>query len=294
MDLDESVASNMQDAQSHADTAGLIVGRLRSPLASLLDEECSHVVMRRTRELYYLLNKFLAMEELGFMRSVFGERWYQNLYLHDIEFSHDTSSYLEQRLPALKERIGILLDHGVSSRGKARAFATVPHFLTTEEETLKIYQSVLINDHPFPDGFFRHDNNRKAGIVTRYMCEDLLDLTPEAAFAQVIRQTFHDHDLGYMLASNFSGSVPGAIQNAYPQKSYSHLYRSLSPCVKSGARDHLVNMLASNFSGSVPGAIQDAYLKNSYPHQSSSIAPVELGALDHLVNSLDALFDGEN
>ncbi len=231
-----------------------------SPHAKVIATERSDTVRRRMIELYSLLKPMLSIVEIGFLKSALGHSWEKELSLPSLESVNNVKEYLDKRISSVKERIQILMDATISSQipiKKSLYLSQIPHFLMTEEEIIKMYEIVLRDKTSFPLGFFKYDNGRKAGILTRYMCEEIRGYKPEETFSRATKMDFSENRLEYMLNYNFKGDTKNAIRNAYPKSKYPTLYEGTGKMEKgqpyaekqrsSNGLSHLVDSLDDIF-----------------------------------------------
>jgi len=219
-----------------------------NPLTFLMDKEECNVRRDNMKKFYYSLLQNLTLDEAFFMQDTFGNQWHNKFYLQKLKHNTDVSKYLEENLQAIKERINILEQIPKEER---LHFSSLPYFLTTKDETIKTYQRVLKNGNLFPKDFFRYDNGRKAGIVTYYMCNNLMELKPRKAFEEVTKKDFNEYKLNDMLKLCFDNSPKLALRGAYPESIYPGLYfKELqnTQIKDNGGLSHLINSIDEIFS----------------------------------------------
>lgn len=199
-----------------------------SPLARMISAERNELATRKLKEIGRLLIKQLTVEEYSTMQKLLGSGWQDRLYLPELEFVEDVNEYIKGRVPEIKERLNILAQdvNGVNIQKRLALYLIrQPFFLTTERETIEIYQSVLEGRANFPTGFFTYDYGRKAGIVTRHLFETLKGYTPDEVLVRATKADFRTNGLSYMIQTRFGGYLKAAIINAYPASKYPELYK---------------------------------------------------------------------
>lgn len=220
-----------------------------TPLSKLLAKEAGESMRNKMRTLRILLLSYLTLDQNIFLQDKLGSKWDEKFHIPLLERIGDLDEYLEKESPVIKERLNILMKiQAGKSNSEIRYLSSLPYFLTTEKEAIEVYEGVLKNGHLFPRGFFKHDEGRKAGIVTRYMYENLLGFNQKEIFGRATKRNFRDNKLGTMLATSFNNSLQSALDNAYPRKEYPLLYGEEDDSKDmTGGLSHIVDSLDKLF-----------------------------------------------
>jgi len=88
----------------------------------------------------------------------------------------------------------------------------------SEKSAIEVYK-VVLSGRRFPKGYWQKPEARKNAIeITKYLSEEVLELSVNDVKKKLTYQVFRDNGLGGMLSRIYNNSSYEAIDTAYPEQ----------------------------------------------------------------------------